>query len=1164
MSSPKIEITKKRNGKLLVHISIFGAEGWEKEYQQETPINQLLNEYKSSTGNDFPSQILEDWLNQKNEENIKEQQLNNFVNKYEEGNLILGKNSLMIPEIIGKPFNDPFCVFAFYKSQKNLKVLKNENANILNGLEDYGPYSSYCNGNNILFISGGETKDKKLVEKFWKIDLSKSELSDIQFIKMIPKKNHSMIIVPGDYVFIVGGQDRETFYYDMKNSYDNFYGWKPLKNIRTEPALILVNNFLYCFDNLNSRQFTNDLTFEKTDLSLGNSEWELMHVNIPNIKFDQKFFGVVQKDDDILFLGGNIDTEEENKNRVNERKNFKYNITNNRIEETEIPFIEFNLKEKTFLPYNEKIYYIFPDFNKHHPEVIFYQKNKNMLKQVKYESLIEGNNNLQNGVNVLPSSKINHYNFNQPKPNENINIVIEKDISEKNVNDNINEQKKDIKISEPNLRSIDENLNKSESISIHGGERIIINEKNNDNKNNEISNNANNNDNNINTNIDSIPKKSIREEIENDNKLNEDNNTEQLQPLDKKLKYPNLEDKKEIEFSPFNLSQKQKIEEGQIKIENENTGNELDINNGQNKYDQINIDFQQPIKEKDSMHKEEKSRNSLINAEVKIEDKKLEKPEDIEVNPKVDVQIKIPEGKSEGKKKEGYGFYVSGIIYGVNNLNNKDANIKEEGNIKDKKENIIEINGNLKGNDAVLNQEIKGPIIESNINNKNDININAESKEKEKDFFLSGIIVGSKETNPKLLKLKKKENIPNVKIDESKEDKKVDINLNINEQKKIETNPESNINEGNAEVFHMIDTIKFKDNEINIEEIKLKDNKNIVPSAEINIENKVNIDENINLPNIEINNNPPGVNAPIPNIEIPQGKVEIKENISENITEKNPKTNIKFNSNIPEMKLTGTNSKTPIKLPEDEENNNVNIQPFNINVQKPNMDINPYAKKKDNNSPDFSLSGIIVGTKEPNYKKKNNLPIENKSEININGPKLDFNGNIINGNINAPKVEIKDSDQKELNINFDQKNENDQKKLDNNKAKSNKKEQKDFFYLSGVIHPDNKKDNKNMNIINHDKAELKMKENLEENKENQKASELNIQNSLKNNYDIAEEKGVKGNKKILPTVGIKSDNFVSSKVDEGGNLNEININFDNLKSANVGVNGQKNGNRIDS
>ena len=103
-----------------------------------------------------------------------------------------------------------------------------------------------------------------------------------------------------------------------------------------------------------------------------------------------------------------------------------------------------------------------------------------------------------------------------------------------------------------------------------------------------------------------------------------------------------------------------------------------------------------------------------------------------------------------------------------------------------------------------------------------------------------------------------------------------------------------------------------------------------------------------------------------------------------------------------------------------------------------------------------------------------------------------------------------------------------------------------------------------MNIINHDKAELKMKENLEENKENQKASELNIQNSLKNNYDIAEEKGVKGNKKILPTVGIKSDNFVSSKVDEGGNLNEININFDNLKSANVGVNGQKNGNRIDS
>ena len=39
---------------------------------------------------------------------------------------------------------------------------------------------------------------------------------------------------------------------------------------------------------------------------------------------------------------------------------------------------------------------------------------------------------------------------------------------------------------------------------------------------------------------------------------------------------------------------------------------------------------------------------------------------------------------------------------------------------------------------------------------------------------------------------------------------------------------------------------------------------------------------------------------------------------------------------------------------------------------------------------------------------------------------------------------------------------------------------------------------------------------------------------------------------------------MSSKVDEGGNLNEINVNMDNLKSANVGINGQKLGERVDN
>ena len=58
------------------------------------------------------------------------------------------------------------------------------------------------------------------------------------------------------------------------------------------------------------------------------------------------------------------------------------------------------------------------------------------------------------------------------------------------------------------------------------------------------------------------------------------------------------------------------------------------------------------------------------------------------------------------------------------------------------------------------------------------------------------------------------------------------------------------------------------------------------------------------------------------------------------------------------------------------------------------------------------------------------------------------------------------------------------------------------------------------------------------------------------------ENGVINTKIILPTVEIKNNNFVASKVDEGGNLDENNIDINNLKSAEAGINGQKNGNKV--
>ena len=98
-------------------------------------------------------------------------------------------------------------------------------------------------------------------------------------------------------------------------------------------------------------------------------------------KLPQKFFGV-SKDlsENIIFLGGNMDYYTEG----NQFLNYKYNPYTNLIEASNVPYKEFNFKEKTFLKYNKCVDYILPDFKKHLPEVVFYLKNKSKVEKVKF------------------------------------------------------------------------------------------------------------------------------------------------------------------------------------------------------------------------------------------------------------------------------------------------------------------------------------------------------------------------------------------------------------------------------------------------------------------------------------------------------------------------------------------------------------------------------------------------------------------------------------------------------------------------------------------------------------------------------------------------------------------------------------------------------------
>ena len=302
----------------------------------------------------------------------------------EEGAIVLreGEN---IPDIIGKPFSSPFEILLYTKREKMFKNLKLTQDDINNfELNLFSGTSAYCNGNNYLFISGGDSKNQTN-EKFWKIDLIQKKITQY---KIPPKKNHGMIYIPGDYVMIVGGNDQTTFFYDMNQ--DKFCKWGELKRTRIEPALILVKNILYCFDNVSTKNF-NEFTLEKTDLISQTKEWTLVpqviFKEIPNQKVCQKFFGVTKTSDDaILFLGGNMDDDNENGQNI---FNYKYNISLNTVEKSGVKFKDYSMKEKTFLTFKNGVDYILPDFNRHHPEVLFFQKSKNRFEVVKYQPKTE-------------------------------------------------------------------------------------------------------------------------------------------------------------------------------------------------------------------------------------------------------------------------------------------------------------------------------------------------------------------------------------------------------------------------------------------------------------------------------------------------------------------------------------------------------------------------------------------------------------------------------------------------------------------------------------------------------------------------------------------------------------------------------------------------------
>lgn len=223
-------------------------------------------------------------------------------------------------------------------------------------IEYYSKTSAYCNGQDKMYISGGEMSGSTL-KHFWIVDLKEADnnLMKCDQDLLAPKSRHSMIYIPNKYVFIIGGNDLKTFYYSI--SEDIFKPSADLHETRKEPSLCLVDNLiLYVFSN--GKTANSEVTFERMNLKQ-EKEWTIVKPIIKsNIMFEQKLFGVTytQGSNKVLFLGGISIADEQ-------KYCFEYNPTTNEITESTVEFTPINFANKTFLPLNGKNSFNFPNFS---------------------------------------------------------------------------------------------------------------------------------------------------------------------------------------------------------------------------------------------------------------------------------------------------------------------------------------------------------------------------------------------------------------------------------------------------------------------------------------------------------------------------------------------------------------------------------------------------------------------------------------------------------------------------------------------------------------------------------------------------------------------------------------------------------------------------------
>ena len=406
----KNKILKKKKNEVIISVK-YNDEQFQFILDKKQKISQLINEMKLDLEYDYDfydsNQILiNDQINQEFEKifDIKNPihltikkfslKLSKDIREY------FSNNTLLISTLI---FNDPSLLGLFIYNINSKEMMSYEYP-----FQEYpqlhfiNNFSSFCNSNNSIYISGGE-KENEGQNNFIKINLNqikKDELVNTNLVSLNHKRYwHSMNFIPENYIFIIGGPGiKDIELYDIEENEIKIDG--KLNSERCEPSLILINNkYLYCICGF---QLNNNFmdTIEKCNLYKKERNWEIVNYQVKtngegkNVgrNLIVSFFGVSYINDNIILIG-----DKENNKIINPNYLLKHNEKDIDIIE-EYGFIESNnirlFSEKFFIPFNNNESIALP-FKYGEPKILILNNNDGNIKEI-----ILKENDKENSLNI--------------------------------------------------------------------------------------------------------------------------------------------------------------------------------------------------------------------------------------------------------------------------------------------------------------------------------------------------------------------------------------------------------------------------------------------------------------------------------------------------------------------------------------------------------------------------------------------------------------------------------------------------------------------------------------------------------------------------------------------------------------------------------------------